>query len=905
MDLVTNYKSLCLCAILQIGALFVFSTSEVNAESIVQVKESKNLQESYDLHITSPSAPFADAEATVSLEHEDAWLFFDNIKPTTVKNSYLSQVLVNGVSFQEGTNGRVARYAHGTVVMPYGNSFKPLTVYSDNDFVGDSKQYSCFTYHNNLGDLDNAIKSFKLKRGYMATFANESDGTGYSRVFIADDEDIEIDMPLALSGRVSFIRVFKYDWVTKKGWCGGSYDAGLSKSTWYYNWQANLATTSDLEFVPMRAKLNWSPWSQINALQNVTHSLGLNEPDHPEQHKDDNGEKMVTVEQALAQWPEMLKSGLRVGAPATTSFGWLYEFMDKCEELNYRVDYVAVHAYWGSSASAYYNSLKQVHERTGLPIWITEWNYGANWTNEWWPNDPSEYTDANATHAYNHIKEIVEMFDTAHFIERYSIYNWVEDARAIVLKGALTKAGEFYANNNSVIAFDKKNEVVPGWNYVEPTISYRYLSLSNSISISWEDENGEMTREYLLERKVGEGDYETVYTSDDVYTKSFADPLDADNSGSISYRLKIKTMYGTYITSNEVSYFQSAGEDGFQIATLGVAGTDWNTCLFSEEYEEKPSVFLGVLDFNNLDPLTMRVNSISTKNFKLALKPWTYLDDPAIDDYDNVSIMSLPQGGYDMGGLQCEVQLVEGVGREWQYVEFSQAFDSIPAVFVTQVSNSNSNATVTGIQNVSTNGFEVCILTEEKITSSLYPEKINFFAIETGDGNIMGKPITVGLSEDGGGIKGSPYSIGLDSEYEEPILFANLQTISDDFSSVLRLYSSSTSKFKVFKQRELSSGQLVSIKSDKLAWMVMDKAGDQSSSLVEKVFNSTNVVLHPNPVVDKLYIESGEPCDVSVISLTGELLLEVNGVNTLNLATLNSGVYLCIINDQVHKIIKK
>jgi hypothetical protein len=377
----------------------------------------------------------------------------------------------------------VARYAHGTVVMPHASTFKPLTVYTEDHFNGDSSQYKQHTYFTNLGSMDNAIKSFKLKRGYIATFANASDGTGYSRVFIADEHDIEFSvMPEALHGRASFIRVLRYEWVTKKGWCGGAYEGDMSGSTWYYNWQANLQSTSDLEFVPMRAKLNWSPWSQINALQNVSHSLGLNEPDHAEQHKDDNGEKVVTVAQALEQWPEMLKSGLRVGAPATTNFNWLYDFIDQCKELNYRVDYVAVHAYWGSSAQSYYNNLKYVHERTGLPIWITEWNYGANWTSEWWPNDPTEYTDQNADYAYTHIKEIVDMFDTAHFIERYSIYNWVEDARAIVLNGALTKAGEYYANNKSVIAYNKENEVILDWNYELPTISYRFLSLSNSIT---------------------------------------------------------------------------------------------------------------------------------------------------------------------------------------------------------------------------------------------------------------------------------------------------------------------------------------------------------------------------------------------------------------------------------------
>ena len=44
--------------------------------------------------------------------------------------------------------------------------------------------------------LNNRIRSFKLKRGYMVTFANNPGGRGYSRCFIADDADLEDSFPL-------------------------------------------------------------------------------------------------------------------------------------------------------------------------------------------------------------------------------------------------------------------------------------------------------------------------------------------------------------------------------------------------------------------------------------------------------------------------------------------------------------------------------------------------------------------------------------------------------------------------------------------------------------------------------------------------------------------------------------
>src|SRR5690606_29894084 len=132
-----------------------------------------------------------------------------------------SGVFINDEPLNVGANGRVAIYGNGTVIMPFGYGFKPLTIYSEENFDGNAKQLEIHNYHNNLGEFDNAIKSFKLKRGYMATFANGADGSGYSRVFIADEEDLEFSvMPAELYGAVSFIRVFKHEWVSKKGWCG-------------------------------------------------------------------------------------------------------------------------------------------------------------------------------------------------------------------------------------------------------------------------------------------------------------------------------------------------------------------------------------------------------------------------------------------------------------------------------------------------------------------------------------------------------------------------------------------------------------------------------------------------------------------------------------------------------------
>ena len=297
-------------------------------------------------------------------------------------------------------NARVNIYLQGTVIIPQAEDYVALEAWTGENYTGEKAEYIVTTPYQALGEFDNAIKSIKLKRGYMATLANETDGCGYSKVFIADEEDLEIPvLQNELNGKVSYIRCFRWQWVSKKGWCssgsGWFNELGLTNSTWYYSWSADKYTTEDSEYALIKQNKGWPDFPVINPKEDVTHLLGYNEPDRPEQAN-------ASVQTAIDQWPKMMESGLRLGTPAIAdNLNWLYEFLDEAKKRNYRVDYVAIHAYWGGPGGAqnvvdgegnvsiekWKQKLEDIHNRTGLPIWITEWNNGANWThgNEPWP----------------------------------------------------------------------------------------------------------------------------------------------------------------------------------------------------------------------------------------------------------------------------------------------------------------------------------------------------------------------------------------------------------------------------------------------------------------------------------------------------------------------------------------
>ncbi len=403
-----------------------------------------NMSGQSELHITDGTDPIPGCQ--INLNSSDSWFFLEQIKPSDVVSTYLSQVQVDGSPAVLNSNVRVDQYVSGAVVIPHTPSYEPLQIYSDFYFGGSSMSLGLYTYYRgsaSLGALNDNVSSFKLKRGYMATFAQNEGGTGRSKVYVTQDADIDIEViPEELSYSISFIRVFPWRWTNKKGWAGGGSDVHEALNcAWFYDYDNVVVSSMDTEYVPMRHNMNWNAYSNINNKQKSTAALGFNEPDRPPPQAD------MTVAEAIGQWPNLVASGLRIGSPATSDGGlaWLYDFIDQADVLNYRVDFVAVHFYQGCfSGSQLYNWLRDIHQRTGRPLWVTEWNNGCNWTG-CEPSTPEEQALI--------IGQFIDTMDNAPFVERYSVYNACGTSRELITGGVLTPAGEVYRDNEAPIAY--------------------------------------------------------------------------------------------------------------------------------------------------------------------------------------------------------------------------------------------------------------------------------------------------------------------------------------------------------------------------------------------------------------------------------------------------------------------
>lgn len=405
-----------------------------------------------ELRLTATANPIPGC--MINLNSADAWVLLPNIRPSVVQASYLSQFLVNGAAAALNTNIRVVEYAMGTMVIPHSSTITPLQIFTSPDFLGASTNLALYTYYNTstaLGGFNQNIRSFRLKRGYMATFAQNANGTGVSQVFVAQDADLDVGfLAASLNQPISFVRVFPWRWTAKKGW-GGTQYMPITDPLWSYDWSTGSASTVDREYLPMK----WGSGSgtaSINAMQNTTCVLGYNEPDATAQAN-------LTTNQAIADWPTMMQWGLRAGAPASSDSGlngqgiqWTINFMTLATNLGYRVDFVPVHWYkCGQSPAQLISYLNQVYAIFKRPMWVTEWNDGASWCTPL----PADY-NAEATALTN----FVTALENSPIVERYSIYSYWSGTAGTNLQlatgsgnGVLTPAGAAYMSLPSKVAY--------------------------------------------------------------------------------------------------------------------------------------------------------------------------------------------------------------------------------------------------------------------------------------------------------------------------------------------------------------------------------------------------------------------------------------------------------------------
>lgn len=365
------------------------------------------------------------------------WVRTTSYDASTISTNNLGQLKVNGNAAVYQTNLRLDHYyLTGCVIRANLASASPLTVYDGINKLGNSAGITVNTIHIGnaiAGSMNNKIKSFVLKKGFMATVAINEDGTGKSKNYIASEADLTVNtLDVALRNSISFIRVMPWNWVTKKG--RTDYETDLN-STWVYKWNNNQSTTLNWEYAPMQ-------WGNLGSLPpsasiinnyvnkyNSTHLLTFNEPDSCDGQSGQypggpTVNKLCNPDVAVKHYKELLKTGMRMVSPSPREEGalnnqWLEQFITKAKAQDLRVDAIGVHWYdWagvldGNSSNdsasqifaRFQSYITSVYTNHQLPIWITEFN--AN---------PARTSAVNAAF----IALALPWLDTLSYVERYA-----------------------------------------------------------------------------------------------------------------------------------------------------------------------------------------------------------------------------------------------------------------------------------------------------------------------------------------------------------------------------------------------------------------------------------------------------------------------------------------------------
>lgn len=525
-----------------------------------------------DIHITSNDNPML-GSSSVNLGSDRTWLIFDNIIPSQVISTYLNYVTINGVAAQKDVNCRVAIYLNGAAVIPI-----PSVVMTCDGTEGE------FTLavgnHKDLSEVgqSNTMTSFTLRRGYMATLACGTNGSWYSRVFVADHADQVITLPNALTKRVSSVNIKPWQYLSKKGWGyvnekdGNGYSHGRQlRASWFWTWSADQSSTNDWEYVPCHQHMYWPSASDVNN-KTATAAISINEPDHPEQHRqqskpctcDVNSEGKVTAKSAYGLNDDFQASGGRIGSPQPTDFSYLNTYFGYVDDNSYsRCDFAVTHAYWDVGSRDADTYAKYVTDRcwniwhdTNRPVWLTEMEVGASWSN---------YAAAITSYdkAREYLQALLTRLEESDYIERYAIYGfdyWLN--KMFYDEGGITPAGQVYRDHRSTFAYNASRIKVPNWSAPDtkkPSITYSVNLEDRTIVFSINNPNGDSTGELVIEHKPNGGSWTTLKSFDGnrsllesntvTMTVSFND---VESQGD-TFRVTSTTLYDKSSTSEEVA----------------------------------------------------------------------------------------------------------------------------------------------------------------------------------------------------------------------------------------------------------------------------------------------------------------------------------------------------------------
>ncbi len=275
-------------------------------------------------------------------------------------------------------------------------------------------------------------------------------------------------------------------YISKKGM--GIWQSDVDKISelnlsWYYTWGTEPLQNApeNVEFIPMLwgnfgENSKEMRWINNEEYKKYNYVLTFNEPDVADQAN-------MTPQRTVELWQQVKKiqaAGVKVSSPSTstptvlltdtnnaygTVGGWYSVYDQLMVQAEEHDDFVAVHFYFDWPGDFILGILDDLHERTGKPIWITEWGVG-QWTQSQdfdWTGGPDE-GNWQRNMIVDFVNNILPRLDKIDYIERYAWFpfdgsnteKFGNGASGLFFcgnddpkKGQLTSVGKAYAKSGN------------------------------------------------------------------------------------------------------------------------------------------------------------------------------------------------------------------------------------------------------------------------------------------------------------------------------------------------------------------------------------------------------------------------------------------------------------------------
>lgn len=905
-------------ALVIMSASFIFAAN--TTQTVSQVTSAVSLTTAVDYHITS-TTPFATA-GSIDIQNPDAVVIIDNIKPSVVLAKHLSYIYINGEAAINGENCQVRMYNTGAIILPHGKDFKPLTVYSEQNFEGTAVNDFGLEHNNGYmntlsnAKLNNAIRSFKLKRGYMVTFSIGANGRGYSRCFIADKEDLEFaTLPAVLDKRISSYRIFKWLDAQKKGLAN---DTGYESTqklnvSWCYSFGPGEDRGIDTECVPHKIQINWP-----GNCGTITYSAHLKTNNEPGNEADHGVEDLDDV---LATWEDLMATGKRLCSPSSHdgSLNWMRNFMDSIDARGWRCDIIDMHCYWPEWNLN--NALKDWYDSYKRPIWISEFVWGASWNNNGIFATDRSYSTANQQKNYDVMSKVLTNWNNTGYIERYAYWNSEVDCSKILKDGNLSILGEFYAKMNSNLAYNKNYEFVPKVAYKSPNnLTLTFATAKKVAKLQWSNPNGELTDSMWIERKVDNDSNVFVPIKTITYTEptsmSANDTL-TGKTGVITYRIRHFDSDKKQRVTGETSITigSATGNSTIQYGLLTIANTNDIQTDYATAFEENPAVFMGPITNNNSGAHPVNLVTTSTKKYfkyKAFLLP--NQGNQELSKEEEVPFMAFKMGNYTFGNMDIEVDSVK-VKSDTMEVKFNKPFpEGVTPVVITELKpTSKTRPFFTKIWDVTNEGFKATIFYEAAENSAVRLAQPLYYAAFTPGSECIdeetGITISAGVSTSelwGLSVRPSYFTNGTDTMMlKDPLVFATLQTFNYNGGTILR-------KGSELKTEIDGEDFLNGVRLRKYVDSTIENKPSNTSKSADYagwVAITTDPTLSTG--IDKtITVQSENPIEVEVINrciyvknCTDFDVYTLSGVKVASNATQQPGIYLVRSGKQTAKVV--